>query len=354
MLERHDPIEIPIPVLTRLLPSARPYSDPEAIRSAAEAFWSAPGSRRLLPDPAAFEAYRAQRAFEFTVWSYPALTPARLPLVVALNEFGYAFDSVFDDADLSAHSTTSTGEGQAADQGLSRYLDVFTDLAHRAQAVLSPPQYERLMAAVAITVNCLVNHHHSDLAQRSSRDIYHEHLNSGWIWVAQIVLELAIDVDLSAYFSHDSLLKQYYHAACSTGVLVNQIFSLRKEYYCEGGVPTVIPALARERGISFAEATTAVGEWTLREEQRCYDLRARVLTSPMGEDPSVRAFITAVEFFLAGNLQWSRLTPRYHGTGFEYAGTTHGTMVFHPDRTIYVPAGSSSVGAAPNRRSRRA
>jgi hypothetical protein len=296
----------------------------------------------LLPDPAAYEAYRAQRAFEFTYWSYPALQEQRLPLVVALNEFGYAVDSVFDDTDMSADITTAA-DGPTAGHGFSRYLGVFTDLARQAQETLSPPQYERLMATVATTVDCLVNHHHGDLAGRSSQDIYHEHLNSGWIWVAQIVLELAIDVDLSTYFTHDSLLKQYYHAGCSTGVLVNQIFSLRKEYHCDGGVPAVIPALARERGISFADATLAVGEWTLREEQRCFDLRDRVLASPMGNDPSVRAFITAVEYFLAGNLHWSRLTPRYHGTGFDYDGTTTGTMILHPDRTIYLPASSADL-----------
>jgi len=57
---------IPIPVLTRHLPTAHPYPDLEAIRSAAAAFWATPSGRRLLPDSSVLHAYQAQRAYEFT------------------------------------------------------------------------------------------------------------------------------------------------------------------------------------------------------------------------------------------------------------------------------------------------
>ncbi|MFF1796912.1 hypothetical protein ACFVXQ_22300 [Kitasatospora sp. NPDC058263] len=335
-------IEVPIPILTRRLPRPCPYPDAEAVRLAAEAFWSTPGARRLLPTASAHADYQAQRAFEFTYWSYPALKEQRLPLVVAINEFAYATDFVFDDIDGGEASS-----GQTCGRDLAGYVDVFSDLAAQAQVLLSPRQYERLVAAVAEAFEHIASQRDAAVREETSGEIYHRHLNSGWIWVAELILELAIGVDLSAYLTSDSLLRQYYHAGCSAGVLVNDIFSLRKEYYSSAGLFNVVPALARERGISFADAVTVVAEWVLREEYRCYELRERLLASPAGSDPSVRAFITAFEYWLAGNLHWSRLTPRYHGKGFEYDGTTEGTMVLHPDRTIYAPAGSgeSSVEA---------
>lgn len=322
-------------MLTRRLPRPCPYPDAEAVRSAAEAFWSTPGAHRLLPAASAYADYQAQRAFEFTYWSYPTLKKARLALVVAINEFAYATDFVFDDID----------GGEAAGHGLAGYIDVFAGLAAQAQALLSPRQYERLMVAVAEAFDHIGKQRDASVREQSSGEIYDRHLNSGWIWVAELILELAIGVDLSAYLDSDSLLRQYYHAGCSAGVLVNDIFSLRKEYYSGAGRFNVVPALARERGISFADAVTAVAQWTLREEQRCYELRDRLLASPAGSDPGVRAFITAFEYWLAGNLHWSRLTPRYHGKGFEYDGTTEGTMVLHPERTIYVPVGSDEASA---------
>lgn len=325
MTESPAPIEIPIPILTDRLPAAQPYADAESVRAAAAAYWATPITRRLLPTGAAYEAYQAQRAHEFTLWCYPALVPQRLPLVVAFNEYGFAVDSIFDDA-----------EADGSEQGLSRYVEAFADLAGQARAVWSEQQHERLMAAVATTFQFLVEDHEG-LHKRSSQLIYEHHLNSGWIWVAELVIELAIDVDLSSYFTPDSLLTQYYQAGMSTCVLVNEVFSLGKEYHAVGGSPNVIPALARERGISLREAADAVGAWTLREEQRFFDLRDRILGTPAGADPGVRTFITAFEYFLAGNLHWSRFTPRYHGKGFDYDGTVNGTMVFHPDRTVYVP-----------------
>lgn len=345
ILNSAAPIEVPLPVLTRLLPTPRPYPDGAAIRSAAESFWSTPTARRLLPDRTAYDAYQAQRAHEFTIWCYPDLREERLPLVVAMNEFAYAADFVFDNTDAGEAIMIAESGDQSAEKGITPYIDVFADLIRQAQTLLSPQQYERLLAATAAAFDCLGTHRHAGLRQQSSQEIHRKHLDAGGTWVAEIIIEMAIGVDMSAQFSHDSLLKQFYCAGYSACLLVNDVFSLRKEYHWDGGLSNTIPALARELGIGLGEAVTAVAEWALREERRCYDLRDRILSTPAGTDPSVRAFITAVEDFMAGDLLWHRLSPRYHGNGFEYDGTTCGTMVLHPDRTLYRPAGQATPAA---------
>ncbi|MFE4874681.1 hypothetical protein [Streptomyces sp. NPDC056682] len=331
-------IEVPLPVLTRLLPTPRPYRDGAAIRSAAESFWSEPAARQLLPDPTVFDAYQAQRAHEFTLWCYPDLRAERLPLVVAMNEFAYAADFVFDNTDAGEAMMITESRDQCADNGIGAYAEVFADLVHRAQAVLSPRQHERLLSATAAAFECLGSHRDAGVKQRSGQEIHRKHLDAGGTWVAGIIIEMAIGVDMSTHFDRDSLLKEFYRAGYSACLLVNDVFSLRKEYHWDGGLSNTVPALARERGIGLGEAVTTVAQWALEEEQRCYDLRERILSTPAGSDPGVRAFITAVEDFMAGDLLWHRLSPRYHGKEFEYDGTTCGTMVLHPDRTLYRPA----------------
>ncbi|MFD7972685.1 terpene synthase family protein [Streptomyces clavifer] len=331
-------IEVPLPVLTRLLPPARPYPDGEAIRSAAQSFWSAPDARRLLPGPAARDAYQAQRAHEFTLWCYPDLLKERLPLVVAMNEFAYAADFVFDNTDAGEAMMTAESGGQLAGEGIAAYVEVFAGLVRQAETLLSPRQHERLLAATAAAFECLGTHRDAGLRQQSSQEIHRRHLDAGGTWVAGLVIEMAVGVDMSDHFSNESLLKEFYRAGYSACLLVNDVFSLRKEYHWDGGLSNTIPALARERGTGLGEAVTAVAQWALAEEQRCYDLRDRILSTPQGGDPGVRAFITAVEDFMAGDLLWHRISPRYHGKGFQYDGTTGGTMVLNPDRTLYRPA----------------
>ncbi|MFD4123622.1 hypothetical protein ACFWIN_05960 [Streptomyces sp. NPDC127049] len=335
-------IEVPLPVLTRLLPPPRPYPDGEAIRSAAQSFWSAPDARRLLPDSTAHDAYQAQRAHEFTLWCYPDLLKERLPLVVAMNEFAYAADFVFDNTVAGEAMMIAESGGQLAGEGIAAYVEVFAGLVRQAETLLSPRQYERLLAAAAAAFECLGTHRDAGLTQQSSQEIHRRHLDAGGTWVAGLVIEMAVGVDMSDHFSNESLLKEFYCAGYSACLLVNDVFSLRKEYHWDGGLSNTIPALARERGIGLGEAVTAVAQWALAEEQRCYDLRDRILSTPEGGDPGVRAFIAAVEDFMAGDLLWHRLSPRYHGKGFQYDGTTGGTMVLHPDRTLYRPAGPAA------------
>lgn len=76
-------------------------------------------------------------------------------------------------------------------------------------------------------------------------------------------------------------------------------------------VPMNLPAvLARERGISLAEAFVLVGKLADTDTRSFIDLADRLLVAKPG--PSVERYIGGLKAWIRGNLDWSLTTGRYH------------------------------------------
>ncbi|MGH8567034.1 MAG: terpene synthase family protein [Gammaproteobacteria bacterium] len=76
-------------------------------------------------------------------------------------------------------------------------------------------------------------------------------------------------------------------------------------------VPMNFPAiLAREQGLSLAEAFVRVGELADTDTRSFIDLADRLLATNPG--PSVEGYINGLKAWIRGNLDWSLTTGRYH------------------------------------------
>lgn len=59
-------------------------------------------------------------------------------------------------------------------------------------------------------------------------------------------------------------------------------------------------------------------------------LSAHLMGTPHGQDPAVRQYADALRWMIAGNLEWSYITPRYNGPGHVWTGHTAATVISPP------------------------
>jgi hypothetical protein len=104
-------------------------------------------------------------------------------------------------------------------------------------------------------------------------------------------------------------------------ILTNDLFSFRKELDL-GDPINAVAVLRQERGLDELETTALIAELVEDRERVFLERRAAIAASPLGRDPGVRLTLEGFGDLLAGNLRWSYLTPRYHGAGHRWEGTT--------------------------------
>jgi len=73
-------------------------------------------------------------------------------------------------------------------------------------------------------------------------------------------------------------------------------------------------------GHYLRSAVTHVVEEVDRVEEECLVLRRRFLAGPAGGYPGIAAYADALGWMIAGNLEWSCITTRYHGDGHAWNG----------------------------------
>ncbi|MBY6306896.1 terpene synthase family protein [Streptomyces clavuligerus] len=160
-------------------------------------------------------------------------------------------------------------------------------------------------------------------------------------------IEYGLGIDLTDAIAAGPELGEVERAAWVHGVLVNDLFSYRKEHFGEAGrapdgrAPdgraNTLRVLADEYACSLQEAVDLLVEHVDAAEARFLELRADVLGAPLGARPGVREYLDALELVLPGNIVWSRTSRRYHGTGCPWTGTARTAMALHPDRTVFTP-----------------
>lgn len=117
----------------------------------------------------------------------------------------------------------------------------------------------------------------------------------------------------------DPRLAQLKRLAHTHTCLVNDAYSFRMEYIRNADRVTdlvqAIPMLAHRHGSGWQEAVDRLVEMIHRTE-RDY-LRLREHWYAEGASPTVRETCRRLEWIMSGNLQYMKVTPRYHGTHFQ-------------------------------------
>ncbi|MFF9896368.1 hypothetical protein [Streptomyces longispororuber] len=149
------------------------------------------------------------------------------------------------------------------------------------------------------------------------------------------LLEYGLRIDLGDRFPAFPELARLGHLVARHWVAVNDIFSYRKELYSGDTVNEIALVLATNGG-DLQAAVDRVAQTVETTEIEFCALSKRLLRGACGRDPAAGPYVEALRWMIAGNLEWSYITPRYNGHGHTWTGHTEATVILTPRRTLYV------------------
>ncbi|MFF4498266.1 hypothetical protein [Streptomyces sp. NPDC001546] len=117
---------------------------------------------------------------------------------------------------------------------------------------------------------------------------------------------------------------------------VNDVFSYRKELYSGDTMNEIHLALA-DNGGDLQAAVDRIAATVHQVETEFDETTAKLRATPAGTDTGLLTYLDALEAMIAGNLEWSYLTPRYSGPGHTWTGHRDTTVILTPTRTLYLP-----------------
>ncbi|WNL44226.1 hypothetical protein RKE25_12390 [Dyella sp. BiH032] len=128
-------------------------------------------------------------------------------------------------------------------------------------------------------------------------------------WITMLT-EYAIDVDMTSAFERDPALWEVRDATIDSVILVNDLFSFRKEAAKQERFNAVW-VLSRELGLDATQALQHLSGLCERNEERLLAASARVLAGPLGGRPDVQAYVTELAHMSSGNAAFHEFSARY-------------------------------------------
>lgn len=119
---------------------------------------------------------------------------------------------------------------------------------------------------------------------------------------------------------------------CDHVILVNDIFSIRKEMLSGDGVNAIVANVLSEEA-TLQEAITDACRQLNDKEAELLAEHSRLADSY----PGISAYLRSFEYIIAGNLHWHYTTTRYHGRDYLWNGLKSGVFELHHDRTVIRP-----------------
>ncbi|MEG8184177.1 terpene synthase [Nocardia terpenica] len=150
--------------------------------------------------------------------------------------------------------------------------------------------------------------------------------------------EYVHNIDLSEFLAQDSNLVKAGLVAVDHAMLVNDLFSFRREYFGQDYI-NIISSLLHTHRYSLQEAVDITCEMIRQADAELARL-CEVLRLQYALFPQVNIYLDTLNTFCAGNLRWSLETPRYIGHGVGWNGLRSGVLTFHADRTSLEQFGS--------------
>ncbi|MGW5346110.1 terpene synthase family protein [Streptomyces sp. NPDC004050] len=345
------PLAFTLPVLTVQLPAPRlhPAARQETRRTAD---WCRTHLRCILPDDDALDLFIAEHAECFALWCYPDAPLERLGLITDLMQFFGAVDNVLDDVRATDRTGSATrallepvldalksGPSDDATRTGPDVLRELLDLMGRLHQHLSPRQGERLLHALSEYADgCVQEDGLRAAGTVPDFDTYQQvHAGTSFRGLVMVLIEYALGIDVSSALATCPALQATVDVAIRHVLLVNDLFSYRREHFHGDASINPITIFLQQPGENLQGAVDRLGSLILDAERDLYDARAATLASPAATEPAVVAFLEGLETFCSGYLRSVYLAGRYNGVGHTWNGLTSGTVVLHPDRTEYLP-----------------
>jgi hypothetical protein len=324
-------------------PRAHDLTEQEQQRSAG---WCRQHLQSLLPD-AAIDTFLAEQLHLLAAYCYPGARADRIALITdAMMLFG-AVDNILD----SIRSTDRRAPGvqvvidvileclRGGRSDAAAGLREIADLLSRVQDGMSAPQRERLIAGIdEYAEGCAAE---DRLRAQPITDFHaymQAHIGASFRGLVLALIEYGLDIDISTSLASSPALRAAGENAIKHALLINDLFSYRKEWYAGNVSMNPITVFIRYGGKTLQQAVDCLCDLILATEAELYDARDAVLASSASDYPHVRTYLQALEEFCAGYIRCCFTIGRYNGAGHHWNGVTHGTMVLYPDRTEYLPA----------------
>lgn len=162
------------------------------------------------------------------------------------------------------------------------------------------------------------------------------HFSGGGQAMSLCILEYSREVDIGPELHTSSRLRAASEYAFWHALLVNSLFSYRKEVFQEDAQTNLITVLTRRQGMSLQAAVDVVCDEIRDAEAAYYRERDEAFDHPFANQPAVRNYLTGLVEFMSGYITVAATHPRYHGTGtWLQEEILAGTMSIYPDHTEF-------------------
>ncbi|WP_146166714.1 terpene synthase family protein [Streptosporangium nondiastaticum] len=283
----------------------------------------------LYHDVDEFEDFVSEEHAGFVAWCYPTAKDDRIAIIAEWTSAWLAYDDVFSHGSKAGASPSRmramADKLMAALRGpdvmeCPAFLRPAVDVMRRMAQGMSPQLRDRYLDTTQGYLEGTVK----EVGFRARREMpgWQEYLDmhilAGATWVLDTV-EYGQGFDLTYELSASSELREARRIAAEGVVMVNDLFSFRKEY-STGDHSNIVSSFMAGENLSLQGSIDRLCDLIQDVERRFILKQAEVLAGPLGDRADVRAHLEALGYLLPGNMEWSLRTPRYQGAGYVYDG----------------------------------
>ncbi|MFE0255567.1 terpene synthase family protein [Streptomyces sp. NPDC059010] len=282
------------------------------------------------------EAFLRERTPRWACWCYPTAGRTRIDGISRLYTLLFALDdrAVHDWDTYDGFLRMLDGTGDDTGPYAAAYKDVWSELTGTMPAGVRARQLrtqQRWAEALAMenAIRATGRTVHPDVCFPLRR------ISTGGETIL-VPIEYGLGIDLTPLLDEDADLAQLWQVAGAHLVLVNDLFSMRKEVVSGDGMNLMLSLMHHQDLDAQAAVDILVGR--IRDAHYAYTrtsdlLRTRYRHHPLGD--TVHRYLEAVGLMMAGNLAWHCESTRYHGPAHTWDGRPPTALVLHSDRTEF-------------------
>ncbi|KAJ5087651.1 hypothetical protein N7456_011267 [Penicillium angulare] len=315
--------------------------------------WSRRSLTSILPADAV-ETYLQTDASWWTCLSYPSADEEKLLLIHKLSQYLFLLDDIISYPDGPLHQSNSPRE---VFNGLKDVLRdrrstepppsvlPFIELWDQMAPDMTPGVKERFIVSLEDILNGFEREAVIRARGQWDDEQYFEiRRQTAAITTCLVFIEYGRMIDLSDILATQPSLQKALDLAEEHLILYNEILSFRKEYF-SGDKMGLVTMWAGEDLDKLQYAVDKIHGMAIKAERDFVDLRDNILATEWGKRDDVRAYLEEVGCLMVGTLHYQYISPRYHGIGHVWNGSTSGTLTLTPELTIFPPVNGQLVAS---------
>lgn len=147
-----------------------------------------------------------------------------------------------------------------------------------------------------------------------------------------ITIEYGFDIEFTQETLY--LLKDIHNISGQNIILINDLFSYRKEIYENKNNINIINIIISQNNCSLQDAINLLEIDIKKNYNNFKKLYNEILVN--NDDKNIRKYLNGLSDLIIGNLHWSCISPRYHGINFKSTLINGAKVIFDKNETIIV------------------